>query len=89
MTRRNLTKYYYQPSKTLTRSASITENGSYVALSDDDGETWRIKRLPGTYVPHRKRASVGYCVARQAPNGVIHLITSLNKPARHYELNEA
>lgn len=79
----------YQPSKTLVRSASITEHGSYVALSDDDGETWRIKRLPGTYVPHRKRASVGYCVARQAPNGVIHLITSLNKPARHYELNEA
>lgn len=58
-------------------------------MSDDDGETWRIKRLPGNYSEHRKRNSLGYSVAQQAPNGVIHLITSCNHPALHYELNEA
>ena len=79
----------YQPSKKTRKPASITEEGSYVALSDDDGETWRIKRLPGVYSEHRKQPSVGYCVARQAPNGVIHLITTLNHPALHFEMNEA
>ena len=79
----------YQPSKKTQKPASIKESGSYVALSDDDGETWRVKRLPGAYSEHRKMPSLGYCVARQAPNGVIHLITSLNHPALHFELNEA
>jgi hypothetical protein len=60
-----------------------------VALSDDDGESWLIKRLPGAYSAHRKMPSVGYCVARQAPNGIIHLVTTLNGPALHFELNEA
>ncbi|HVU36420.1 MAG TPA: SUMF1/EgtB/PvdO family nonheme iron enzyme [Opitutaceae bacterium] len=79
----------YQPSKKTKKPASIKESGSYVALSDDDGETWRIKRLPGAYSLHRKMPSVGYCVARQAPNGIIHLITSLNHPALDFEMNEA
>jgi formylglycine-generating enzyme required for sulfatase activity len=79
----------YQPSKKTKKPASVTENGSYVALSDDDGETWHIKRLPGAFSAHRNMGSVGYCVARQAPNGVINLITSLNHPARHFEMNEA
>jgi hypothetical protein len=79
----------YQPSKKTTKPASIKESGSYVALSDDDGATWRIKRLPGAFSLHRNTGSVGYCVARQAPNGVIHLITSLNHPALHFEMNEA
>lgn len=79
----------YQPSKKTHKPDSIKESGSYVALSGDDGETWHIKRLPGAYSVHRKMPSVGYCVARQAPNGVIHLITSLNGPARHFEMNEA
>ncbi len=79
----------FYPSKRAEKPASIKEDGSYVALSDDDGETWRIKRLPGTYSEHRKRNSLGYSVAKQAPNGVIHVITSCNHPALHYELNEA
>ena len=79
----------YQPSKKTSKPASVTESGSYVALSDDDGETWHIKRLPGAYSDHRKLPSVGYCVARQAPNGEIHLITTLNHPALHFEMNEA
>jgi hypothetical protein len=79
----------YYPSKRAEKPASIKDDGSYVALSDDDGETWLIKRLPGTYSEHRKRNSLGYSVAKQAPNGVIHVITSCNHPALHYELNEA
>ncbi len=79
----------FQPSKKTKKPASITEEGSYVALSADDGATWHIKRLPGNYSAQRKMPSVGYSVARQAPNGIIHLITSCNEPGYHYELNEA
>jgi formylglycine-generating enzyme required for sulfatase activity len=33
--------------------------------------------------------TLGYSVARQAPNGVIHLITTMNRPCLHFEMNEA
>ncbi|WP_438482911.1 SUMF1/EgtB/PvdO family nonheme iron enzyme [Oleiharenicola lentus] len=79
----------FYPSKRIEKAASIKEEGSYVALSDDDGETWRIKKLPGNWSVKRNAPSIGYSVARQAPNGVIHLITSSNRPSLHYELNEA
>ena len=56
--------------------------GAFVALSDDDGETWQTRQLPGI-------VTVGYTTATQAPNGVIHIVTSKNQPAVHIELNEA
>ena len=56
--------------------------GAFVALSDDDGETWQTRQLPGI-------VTAGYTTATQAPNGVIHIVTSKNKPAVHIELNEA
>jgi hypothetical protein len=31
--------------------AGVTNRGSFVALSDDEGKTWKIKALPGT-LPH-------------------------------------
>jgi formylglycine-generating enzyme required for sulfatase activity len=83
--------------------AGMTEKGAYVALSDDDGRTWKIRKLPGT-LPHEawvmpKRplwnegrhgeGTLGYAVAAQAPNGIIHLITSMNHPSQHFEMNEA
>jgi formylglycine-generating enzyme required for sulfatase activity len=81
----------------------VTERGAYVALSDDEGSTWRVKTLPDTLpheawvLPQRKlwaakfhgSGTLGYAVAAQAPNGVIHLITSMNHPALHFEMNEA
>ena len=76
------------------KPAGIAEDGSYVALSDDDGETWTIKPLAGAQ-QHRVRTAMGghptlgYSVARQAPNGMIHLITTMNVPCLHFELNEA
>lgn len=74
----------------------IKQRGSYVALSDDDGATWHIKKLPGTQGhENSERAkrmgggTLGYSVARQAPNGDIHLITSMNQPCLDFEFNEA
>jgi formylglycine-generating enzyme required for sulfatase activity len=83
--------------------AGVTAKGAYVALSDDEGRTWKIKTLPGT-LPHETwtlgnrpgwnerrhgEGTLGYTVATQAPNGVIHLITSMNHPSQHFEMNEA
>ena len=76
--------------------------GAFVALSEDEGKTWRMKTLPGA-LPHESKVpgvakhgdaghsdgTIGYCVARQGPNGVIHLITSMNHPSQHFAMNEA
>jgi len=76
--------------------AGVTERGAYVALSDDEGETWTIRSLPGTQVHElTKRAeqmgggTLGYSVARQAPNGIINLAVTMTSPCLHFELNEA
>lgn len=80
----------------------ITERGAYVALSDDEGETWKIKRLAlapqhndwtGRVAkgkkPQQAWGTLGYCDVTQSPNGVIHLMTSKGKPSMHFALNEA
>lgn len=59
-----------------------TGAGAFVALSDDDGETWTTRQLPNI-------VTVGYTTATQAPNGLIHIVTSKNNPPLHIELNEA
>ncbi|MHC4682990.1 MAG: SUMF1/EgtB/PvdO family nonheme iron enzyme [Planctomycetota bacterium] len=70
--------------------ASITEKGSYVALSNDDGENWLIKKLPGAQLHEDEPViTIGYSAARQGPDGMIHLITSMNKPSLHFAFNEA
>ncbi len=56
--------------------------GALVALSDDDGQTWKTRQLPNI-------VTVGYTTATQAPNGVIHIVTSKNEPPLDIELNEA
>jgi formylglycine-generating enzyme required for sulfatase activity len=61
----------------------IHKDGAYVALSDDDGKTWVKKRLPANVL------TVGYTTATQGANGVIHVVTSKNKPDYEIELNEA
>jgi len=65
--------------------------GAFVAISTNSGANWHFKMLPVT-LPHqedRHFGTVGYVTARQAPNGVIHLLTSMTQPCLHYELNEA
>ena len=74
--------------------ATVTNRGAFAALSDDDGRAWHVKKLPGTQPHENPRLhggadTLGYSVARQAPNGVIHLITTMNRPCLHFELNEA
>jgi formylglycine-generating enzyme required for sulfatase activity len=59
------------------------KDGAYVALSDDDGKTWKIKRLPPDIL------TVGYVTATQGPDGIIHIATSKNTVNYEIELNEA
>jgi len=76
------------------RPDAITDRGSYVALSEDEGKTWHIKKLVGTQKHENKNRlggadTIGYSTARQAPNGMIHLITTMNRPSLHFAFNEA
>ena len=75
--------------------------GLFAALSEDDGETWPVRRLitddgtgrrleggawTGGFTMDRTHAEPkGYLAITQAPDGVIHLISS----ALHYEFNLA
>ncbi len=79
-----------------SQPAGITRKGCYVALSEDEGATWMMRILPGAqYHESEERAremggeTLGYAVARQGPNGLIHLITSMNQQCLHFEMNEA
>jgi antitoxin component YwqK of YwqJK toxin-antitoxin module len=66
-------------------------NGAFVAISTNNGISWRIKTLP-VQLPNHERGTngtLGYVTARQAPNGVIHVLTTETQPCLHYELNEA
>lgn len=74
--------------------AGVTNRGAFVALSDDDGRTWRLKTLAGTQpheTPgfHKGAGTIGYSVARQSRDGVIHVVTTMNKPCLHLAFNEA
>ena len=74
-------------------------HGLYAALSFDEGETWPVRKLvtPGTgsfdggawtrdFVADATHAEPrGYLAATQAPDGIIHLISS----AIHYRFNLA
>ena len=64
------------------RMKHIHKDGAYVAWSEDDGKTWRMKRLPDVL-------TVGYVTATQGKNGIIHIVTSKNKPNYEIEMNEA
>ncbi|MGB6744522.1 MAG: SUMF1/EgtB/PvdO family nonheme iron enzyme [Terracidiphilus sp.] len=61
----------------------IHKDGAYVALSDDDGKTWKQKRLPANIL------TVGYVTATEGPDGMIHIATSKNAVNYEIELNEA
>jgi hypothetical protein len=90
-------------SKLNAQPAGVRQRGAFVAISLDEGKTWRIKLLPGAR-PHEGNvlpprpgwgrashddATLGYSVATQGPNGLIHLISTMNHPCLHFEMNEA
>jgi hypothetical protein len=66
-------------------------NGCFVAVSTNSGVSWHIKSLPVQLPNHQRgtNGTLGYVTARQAPNGVIHVLTTVTQPCLHYELNEA
>lgn len=61
----------------------IHKDGSFVALSSDDGKTWTEKKLPANIL------TVGYTTATQGPDGIIHIATTKNTTNYEIELNEA
>lgn len=69
-----------------------TTPGGYVGLSEDNGETWRVRKLVGADMldpderPIDEIGSVGYVTASQSADGLIHLITTSEL---HVTLNEA
>ena len=82
--------------------ADITQRGAFVALSEDEGQTWIVKKLdlapPHDGWPREIRkgkkpqhgfGTIGYSASAQSGGGVIHLLTSKGRPAMHFEMNEA
>ena len=74
---------------------AIKERGSFVALSNDEGKTWHIKKIPGgqeheseTRRKEMKGETLGYSIAAQTPDGMIHLMASMTHPCLHFEFNE-
>ena len=73
-----------------------SQRGAWLAYSEDQGETWILKKLGGAE-PHEQAhvarkaggaCTIGYSVLRQGPNGLIHLVTSVNHPDLHFAFNE-
>jgi len=65
--------------------------GAFIAISDNNGVDWHLKKFPVT-LPHesdRDYGTIGYSTIRQAPSGVLHILTTMTHPCLHYELNEA
>ena len=76
-----------------TNNTGNGKRGSFVALSDDNGQTWTTKdisvALPHEQLGPRNFTILGYSAATQSVNGMIHLITTMNTPCLHFEFNEA
>ena len=64
-----------------------------VAISKDNGKTWRMKNIPYG-LPHNNptrstNSSLGYVTLRQGDNGLIHVLTTANANNLHFTFNEA
>lgn len=85
----------YQNKKGQKPEAFKDVSGSYVAFSDDDGATWKMKTLWGTQ--QRKKSpenyggatTLGYSTLRQGRDGLIHLVCTNVHPLLHLTFNEA
>jgi hypothetical protein len=66
----------------------------FVAISTDEGQTWHTKILPVArrhqmYMHDSGAAgTLGYASITQAPNGLIHALSTMTAPGLHYEFNE-
>ena len=76
--------------------------GCFIAISADEGTSWHVKTIPGT-LPHESKSitakrdwtnaghsdgTVGYVTIAQTPNGLVHVLTTMNHPGLHFEFNE-
>ena len=74
----------------------VGKHGAYAAISSDDGRSWRFKQLPGVN-PHQdpaaaarmKGGTLGYSAMTQAPDGLIHVVTTMTHPIVALAFNEA
>jgi len=85
---------HYRKLKPEMMPPGFTGDGAYAGISNDDGRTWRIRKLTGGNVLDKdakpvKVHTVSYVTACQSPDGMIHVITSHNRPDLHFEFNEA
>ncbi len=65
-------------------------NECFVAISRDNGKTWKFKTLPITLPQHHRvtHPSLGYVTMRQGHDGLIHVLTTTNYPGLEIEFNE-
>ena len=90
-------------SKNGKQPKNYPHHGAFVALSEDEGRTWKYRQLT-TALPHEARvlpkrefwnsathdeATLGYAIAAQGPNQLIHLVASMTHPSQEFEMNEA
>lgn len=84
----------YQTKKNRKPEALKDKAGSYVAWSDDDGETWTFRQLWGTQKRKKTKdmfggaSTLGYSVMKQSPDGLIHIVCSNVHPLLHLCFNE-
>jgi len=66
------------------------DRGGYVGLSNDNGQSWQVRKLTDGGLLDEQDAkdvkSVGYVIARQSSDGLIHVVTTTEL---HVTLNEA
>jgi hypothetical protein len=74
----------------------VNGRGCLVALSEDEGKTWRVKNLPQTQEhesemrrKEMRGSTLGYAIATQSPDGLIHLIATMTHTCLHFAMNEA
>ncbi|MEG2350760.1 MAG: SUMF1/EgtB/PvdO family nonheme iron enzyme, partial [Hungatella sp.] len=90
----------YQTKKNLKPADMQDRQGSYVAWSEDEGQTWNFKQLWGTQKRKETRengaaqdlfggaSTLGYSVMKQSPDGLIHIVCSNVHPLLHLCFNE-
>lgn len=81
----------------------VKEHGAFVALSADDGRTWKTRTIAQALaheshvLPKRKGWSeefhewgtFGYVNVVEGQDELIHVLTSMNHPSQEFEFNEA
>ena len=82
---------------------SVKEHGAFVALSADEGKTWKTRTITqampheahvtpqrmGWAADYHEWGTFGYVNVVEGQDGLIHVLTSMNHPSQEFEFNEA